>query len=150
MVEDARALVRALLKVDKGRGQAFHPADLATPGKSSWAQTVPDGRALYTLTPRDPTIPFTQLRLGDRLDVLARGPTQVRMVARDVILSGALRKPSGRTGACGNASMRGPGRIQTPRVIDAAQVCLAAQSGPIEPRFAGHGPPHNKPPPRSR
>jgi len=95
-ISNPRHLIGAVLRVSKKQGDTFVPADLASKPKSYLAEAVPEGRVLYTITPRDPAIPYTRLRMGDRLDVLARGRNRVRLVARDVLLLGALRSPSAR------------------------------------------------------
>lgn len=100
VLADPRALVGKKLRVEKKAGEPFHSQDVVAPTTPSLAQAIPEGRVLYTLSPDPQSIPFTQLRGGDRLDVLATGPGGVRTVARDVRLIGVMRPPT-RGGAAG-------------------------------------------------
>mgnify|MGYP003147677783 CR=1 FL=1 len=49
---------------------------------------------LYTLRQPQGGIPYSQLHRGDRLDVVVRGRSGVRTVARDIQLMGVLRSAS--------------------------------------------------------
>ena len=97
-IEDPRALLGKLLQVDKEKGEVFRPTELSTPPKGWLAAKVPEGRVLYTLTPKSSAIPHNQIRYGDRIDVLVRGAGGVRMVARNALLMGAL-SPKGQRAA---------------------------------------------------
>lgn len=98
-IENPRALLGKQLTVDKEKGDVFRPADLTTAPKSWLAAKVPEGRVLYTLTPKKTAIPHTQIRYGDRLDILVRGSRGVRMVASNVLLMGALDPNKGGSAA---------------------------------------------------
>ncbi|AOE83786.1 hypothetical protein [Pseudomonas sp. TCU-HL1] len=89
-VEDPRLLIGKRLATDKQDGEAIWPAELVRPAKSWLAQQIPESKVLYTFTPRKGSIPHTQLRNGDRFDVLVAGRNGVRTVARDARLIGAL------------------------------------------------------------
>ena len=80
--------------------------DLTTAPKSWLAAKVPEGRVLYTLTPKNTAIPHSQIRYGDRLDILARGRRGVRTVASNVLLMGALSQNNG-----ANAPAKGRGLL---------------------------------------
>ena len=69
---------------------------------------------LYTLTPKKTAIPHSQIRYGDRLDILVSGRRGVRTVASDVLLMGALEQRNG-----GQATAKGRGML----------TALAAQPG---------------------
>lgn len=105
-IDDPRVLLGKQLRLDKEKGEVFRPSDLSTPPKGWLAAKVPEGRVLYTLIPKSSAIPHSQIRNGDRLDVLARGAGGVRTVARDVLVMGAL-KPNGE----GKAQARGRGLL---------------------------------------
>lgn len=96
VITNPRAVVGKRLTTSKDAGEAFYPGDLDLPPKSYLAQHVPEGRVLYTLTPKDPSIPYGQIRKGDRLDILAKGKRGVRMVASNVLVMGVLKSPSAR------------------------------------------------------
>ena len=113
-IENPRALLGKQLEVDKEKGDVFRPADLTTAPKSWLSAKVPEGRVLYTLTPKQTAIPHSQIRYGDRLDILARGRGGVRTVASDVLLMGALAQNNGAP-----TSARGRGML----------TALAAQPG---------------------
>ncbi len=106
-VNDPRALVGQQLKVAKPKGAVFSRNELDAPPKDWLAQRVPEGRVVYTLTPRKTTIPHTQLRFGDRLDILAKGAHGVRMVAQDVLLVGVLDSGSKQ----GSSASKGRGLV---------------------------------------
>ena len=89
-VVDPRQLVGKILRNAKAKDEPFYQGDLSKSQKTWLADLVPEGRVLYTLTPKDGAIPHTQLRNGDRIDVLVKGRYGVRTVARDVLLMGAL------------------------------------------------------------
>lgn len=89
-IDDPRALIGKALSVDKDKGEVFRASDLTTPPKGWLAAMVPEGRVLYTLVPKPGTIPPTQIRNGDALDVLVRGAGGVRTVARNALLMGTL------------------------------------------------------------
>ncbi|UTW08473.1 hypothetical protein [Pseudomonas benzenivorans] len=89
-VDDPRLLIGKQLATDKQDGEAISPAELLRPVKSWLAQQIPESKVLYTFTPRKGSIPHTQLRNGDRFDVLVTGRNGVRTVARDARLIGAL------------------------------------------------------------
>ncbi len=93
-INDPRALVGKQLKVPKPKGEVFSRDELNTPPRAWLAERVPEGRVAYTLTPRKTSIPYSQLRFGDRLDILARGKSGVRMVAQDVLVVGVLNPVS--------------------------------------------------------
>ncbi|MBS7663995.1 hypothetical protein I0D00_18890 [Pseudomonas lalucatii] len=95
-VEDPRLLIGKRLTSDKQDGEAIWPAELVKPARSWLAQQIPESKVLYTFTPRKGSIPHSQLRNGDRFDVLVSGRKGVRTVARDARLIGALaqRTPS--------------------------------------------------------
>ena len=94
-IDNPRALLGKQLEVDKEKGDVFRPVDLTMAPKSWLAAKVPEGRVLYTLTPKNTAIPHSQIRYGDRLDILARGSRGVRTVASDVLLMGALSQNNG-------------------------------------------------------
>jgi hypothetical protein len=89
-IEDPRLLIGKRLAKDKQDGQAIRPSELHQPERSWLAQQIPESKVLYTFTPRKGSIPHTQLRNGDRFDVLVTGRNGVRTVARDARLIGAL------------------------------------------------------------
>lgn len=101
-IEDPHLLIGKQLAADKQDGEAIWPAELAKPAKSWLAQQIPESKVLYTFTPRKGSIPHSQLRNGDRFDVLVSGRNGVRTVARDARLIGALAqsapRPSASTG----------------------------------------------------
>lgn len=89
-VGDARLLIGRQLVTAKGDGEPLRPVELRPPARSWLAQQVPQNRVLYSFIPRKGSIPHTQLRNGDRFDVLVRGRHGVRTVARDARLIGVL------------------------------------------------------------
>nr|WP_067286590.1 hypothetical protein [Marinobacterium profundum] len=93
-IDNPRELIGKLLLTAKKDGERFQPSDLQAPPRSWLAQRVPVGRVLYTLSPRQGTIPHSQLRGGDVFDVLVSGPRGVRTVARDVRLMGTMANKS--------------------------------------------------------
>lgn len=94
-VRDINALLGRVLVSDKTAGESFYQSDMAAPKRTWLAQKVPEGRVLYTFTPRMNTIPHNQVRNGDRFDILATGSRGVRRIAHDVRLIGSL--PSGQS-----------------------------------------------------
>ena len=103
-IRDINALLGKVLVIDKPEGEPFYQTDMALPKRTWLAQKVPKGRVLYTLTPHLNSIPPSQVRNGDRFDVLATGNRGVRTIARDVRLIGSL--PSAQT----DAGQTGQGR----------------------------------------
>ncbi len=97
VLAEPRSLIGKQLRTEKSAGEPFSSSDVVARTKPTLAQAVPEGRVLYTLTPDPSSIPFSQLRGGDRLDVLATGPAGVRTIARDVRLVGVMRP--GRSGS---------------------------------------------------
>lgn len=140
-VEDPHLLIGKRLAAGKQDGEAIWPAELVSPAKSWLAQQIPDSKVLYTFTPRKGSIPHTQLRNGDRFDVLVTGRDGVRTVARDARLIGALapRAPSV-SAATGLSSLALPPQIRdkpaegTPLVIAITpeEVYPLASIGPRE------------------
>jgi hypothetical protein len=90
IVTEPRSLLGKTLRASKKKGEPFYPADLGQPDKTWLADIVPEGRVLYTLTPREGGIPHSHLRNGDYIDVLVKTRRGVRTLARDVLLMGAL------------------------------------------------------------
>ncbi|WP_372759193.1 SAF domain-containing protein [Litorivivens sp.] len=100
VLAEPRALIGKRLTVEKKAGEPFNNRDVVALKRPSLAEVVPAGRVLYTLAPDPQSIPVSQLRGGDRLDVLVTSAAGVRTVARDVRLVGVMR-PSGAAGAAG-------------------------------------------------
>ncbi len=98
-VEDPRKLIGRRLAVNKAAGESISAAELAPPPAKvsrSLAEHVPEGRVLYSLQlGANSTVPLSQLRAGDRLDVLVRSRRGVRTAATDVRLVGVMRPRSG-------------------------------------------------------
>ncbi len=88
---DPRAIIGKTLTTNKRSGDTFSANELALPKRPTLAQAVPEGRVLYTLRPDPSSIPFAQLRGGDRLDVLVTNRHGVHTVASDVRLIGVMR-----------------------------------------------------------
>lgn len=88
---DPRQIIGKTLTKNKRDGETFNASELAVPKRPALAQAVPEGRVLYTLKPDPSSIPFSQLRGGDRLDVLVRNRHGVHTVATDVRLIGVMR-----------------------------------------------------------
>ncbi|WP_298189901.1 hypothetical protein [uncultured Pseudomonas sp.] len=103
-VSNQRLLLGKQLAQSKKDGQPIQPAELRTPVKTWLAQQIPDNKVLYTFAPNKGSIPFSQLRNGDRFDVLVTGKGGVRTVARDATLIGALAKPSAKPTAAAGLS----------------------------------------------
>lgn len=97
VLAEPRALIGKQLRTEKKAGEPFDRDDVVALTRPTLAQAVPEGRVLYTLTPDPSSLPFSQLRGGDRLDVLATGPMGVRTVARDVRLIGVMRPGGSQT-----------------------------------------------------
>ena len=90
-VEDLAALVGKQLKVDKNKGEAFTPQDIVSPTRSraGLASVVPEGRVVYSITPSLASIPYTEIKYSDSLDVMvSRGSGRVFVAARDAHLMG--------------------------------------------------------------
>lgn len=113
-IDNPRALLGKQLQIGKDKGEVFRPVDLTTAPKSWLAAKVPEGRVLYTLTPKMSAIPHSQIRFGDRLDIVVSGQRGVRVVASDVLLMGAMELNNN-----GSATPRGRGLLSA----------LAAQPG---------------------
>jgi Flp pilus assembly protein CpaB len=83
-----------MLTVGKQAGEPILRADLAEPPPPpSLSAMIPEGRVLTTLTIRHLSIPLTDLRRGDRVDVLTAGVTEKgqrvsRLVVRDAYVLG--------------------------------------------------------------
>jgi len=105
-IDNPRILLGKQLTMDKEKGDVFRPSDLTLAPKSWLAAKVPEGRVLYTLTPKNTAIPHNQIRYGDRLDILVRGNRGVRTVASNVLLMGALEQNNG-----GQATVKGRGLL---------------------------------------
>ena len=97
-VENPRALLGKQLEVAKKKGELIRAFDLTTAPKSWLAAKVPEGRVLYTLTPKQTTIPHSQIRFGDRLDIVVKGSQGVRTVATNTLLMGAVTSGNGNGG----------------------------------------------------
>ena len=93
-VSNQNLLIGKQLVQNKHDGESIQPAELRKPAKTWLAQQIPEDKVLYTFAPHNGSIPFSQLRNGDRFDVLVTGKAGVRTVARDARLIGALAKPS--------------------------------------------------------
>lgn len=133
-IADPRSVLGRPLVVAKAKGEPIRESDLGTPSRSWLAQKVPAGRVLYTLTPKATSLPHSQLRNGDRLDVLAKGPAGVRTVAMDVLLVGALvPRSNGHAQASGRGLITSlaslPGQKSTP-INSGVPLVLA-----VEPEF---------------
>lgn len=83
------------LRHAKQAGEPVMAADVQRQARTWLSQKVPDGRVLYTLTPRANAIPPSQLKGGDAFDVLVTGPAGVRTVAQNVRLMGVMKPRSG-------------------------------------------------------
>ena len=94
-VKEPRALLGRTLSVSKQEGDVFKASDLSSQPRRWLAQKIPEGKVLYTLIPQSTTIPYSQIRMGDHLDVLAKGGRGVRTVAQNVMLLGSITPPSG-------------------------------------------------------
>lgn len=105
-IKDPRLVLGKQLDRPKRDGEIIRPAELKRPIKSWLAQQVPEGKVLYTLSPKLGSIPHNQLRNGDSFDVIATGRRGVRTIARDVRLVGVL---SGKTAAAATAAISGFG-----------------------------------------
>lgn len=105
ILAEPRSLIGKQLRTEKKAGEPFGRSDVVAPVRPTLAQAVPEGRVLYTLTPDPSSIPFSQLRGGDRLDVLATGPRGVRTIARDVRLVGVMRAKGAGMRASGQGAM---------------------------------------------
>ena len=92
-VKDPRTLVGRTLSRDIREGDVFKASDLSNQPRSWLAQKIPEGRVLYTLIPQGTTLPHSQIRMGDRLDIIAKGRSGVRTVAQNVLLLGSMTPP---------------------------------------------------------
>lgn len=97
-IQNAGLLVGKRLTADKRDGDVIKASDLQAQERRWLAKQVPAGRVLYSFTPRSGTIPHSQLRNGDRFDILASGRAGVRVVAKDVRLVGVMKHKSKQSG----------------------------------------------------
>lgn len=95
VMAEPSSLIGKRLTVEKKAGEAFGTQDVVPVRTPTLAQAVPEGRVLYTLTPDPSGIPVSQLRGGDRLDVLVSNRFGVTSVAKDVRLIGVMRPSRG-------------------------------------------------------
>ncbi len=108
-IEDMRLVIGKRLTTDKRAGETISPADLSEPSRPaarSLAEHIPEGRVLYSLQlGSNSSVPLSQLRAGDRLDVLIRGRYGVRTAATDVRLVGVMRPRSGASPSAADAKI---------------------------------------------
>ncbi len=98
---DKAALEGKLLYPAKAAGSPFFAADFTPPPSAPptpIAAIIPAGRVLVTVKMTQVSVPYTQLRGGDRLEVIAAGgrgetPT-AHVVARDAYLIGTMAPAS--------------------------------------------------------
>lgn len=91
-VEDRRQILGRSVTRDKAAGDPFLAGDLADrPDPGSIALRVPEGRVLYTLRVPAVSIPYPDLRRGDRLEVVAVGRTGSGPVANDAFFIGWIK-----------------------------------------------------------
>ncbi|GGP37421.1 hypothetical protein [Shewanella saliphila] len=93
-IQNPQLLLGKTINVAKQSGEAIYANELATPKVKSLSYAVPEGRVLFTLSQPPSGLPFSKLNQGDRFDILVRGRTNVRTVARNVQLIGLLKPQS--------------------------------------------------------
>lgn len=97
-IVDRKLIQGKQLARQKEAGQFFFAADLSTPTtkkSSSLTRLIPEGRVLMTLFLNKRTIPYTELRQGDRLAVFAvddRNGAQsgTQVIAADAVFVGSI------------------------------------------------------------
>ncbi len=101
---DRAAIEDHMITRPKAEGRPFFPEDFtrpATPAPTPLAMLVPEGRVLTTLKVGRTSVPYPQLRMGDRLDLVAvgAGDDGAYVVASNVFLIGSLAPASRPTAA---------------------------------------------------
>jgi hypothetical protein len=90
-IQNPQLLLGKVLNVSKQSGDLIFAEDLTLPTSKSLSYAVPEGRVLFTLNQPTSGLPFSKLHQGDRFDILVRGRSAVRTVARNVQLIGILK-----------------------------------------------------------
>ncbi len=133
-IDDPRRLIGQRLAVNKPAGESIAATDLeppvATPPRSL-AEYIPEGRVIYSLQPgSNATVPYSQLRAGDRLDVLVRGRRGVRTAATDVRLVGVMRPRSGPAASAGDKNVASLLQQKAPSKSNPAKTTLVLAVSP--------------------
>ncbi len=87
------AIEGQVLYQPKAAGRPFFPRDFVRPAKpvpTPLSTLVPEGRVLTTLEISQTSVPYPQLRMGDRLEVVAVDDSNARVVASNAFLIGSL------------------------------------------------------------
>lgn len=140
VINDPRKLLGRTLKVSKRAEDGFSAEDFEQERvikRKSLAQQVPAGRVLYTLQlPGKAGIPYSQLRGGDRLDILVRGRSGVRTAAVDVRLLGIIKPRGPGTRAAEDGSVLGllpQKKSKAQSLSGATSLVLAVHPGHVYP-----------------
>jgi Flp pilus assembly protein CpaB len=101
VLDDPGVAIGRILARNKREGEPIYPSDLARSSvgpKTPLAELVPEGRVITTMMLTNLTIPYRELKGGDRVDILAagsstRGQRSSSVIVRDAYVLGYLAPP---------------------------------------------------------
>lgn len=135
---EGRTLIRA-----KAKDEPFYVADLEPrPPAPSLSGTVPAGRLLATIRVDALDLPVSELRAGDRLDLMQAEPDGVRLVAHDAYVMGVMETTAPQAPRTGSGMIMGvdisvpSSRNSTPR---GSSLVLALHPRDVFPLAAAEG-----------
>lgn len=90
-IKNEREIIGTTARAPVKAGKAITPSEIMKPRAAGLSERVPKGKVVYQLKMKGSLLPYSQLRGGDRIDILVSHAGRVRTVAEDVRLIGIMK-----------------------------------------------------------